>query len=83
MYYDNVSVVYMIVSAIHHCRMMHIKIDIHFIYEKVALGHVHKLHVLSSRQFVDIMTKGLHVQLFTEFRSSLCVQNSPASTVGG
>jgi hypothetical protein len=38
----------------------------------VALGQFRVLHVPSS-QFADIMTKGLPVQLFTEFRSSLCV----------
>jgi hypothetical protein len=35
--------------------------------EKVALGEVRVLHVSSSCQFMDIMTKDLHVQLFTVF----------------
>ena len=70
-YCDNVSVVYMTTNPVHHRRTKHIEIDIHFVREKVALGQVRVLHVPSSHQFADIMTKGLPVQLFTEFRSSL------------
>jgi hypothetical protein len=45
--------------------------------KKVALGQVRMLHVPSSHQFADIMTKGVPVQLFTDFRSSLCVRDTP------
>jgi hypothetical protein len=73
----------MTANPVHHRRMKHIEIDIHFIREKVALGKFRVLHVPSSHQFADIMTKGLPVQLFTEFRSSLCVRSPPAATAGG
>jgi hypothetical protein len=72
---------YMTANPVHHRRTKHIEIDIHFVREKVALGQVCVLHVPSSRQFADIMTKGLPVQLFTDFRSSLGV--SPPATAGG
>jgi hypothetical protein len=39
-YCDNVSVVYMMANAVHYQRTKHIKIDIHFVHEKVALGQV-------------------------------------------
>ncbi|WVZ98004.1 hypothetical protein U9M48_043497 [Paspalum notatum var. saurae] len=58
-YCDNVSAVYMIANPVHHRRTKHIEIDIHFIREKVALGDVRVLHIPSSHQFADIMTKGL------------------------
>jgi hypothetical protein len=61
----------MTANPIHHRRTKHIEIDIHFVREKVALGQVCVLHVPSSHQFADIMSKGLPVQLFTDFRSSL------------
>jgi hypothetical protein len=80
---DNVSAVYMTANPVHHRRTKHIEIDIHFVREKVALGQFRVLHVPSSHQFADIMTKGLPVQLFTEFRSSLCVRSPPAATAGG
>ncbi|WVZ78234.1 hypothetical protein U9M48_025980 [Paspalum notatum var. saurae] len=82
-YCDNVSTVYMTANPVHHRRTKSIEIDIHFVREKVALGQFRVLHVPSSHQFADIMTKGLPVQLFTEFRSSLCVRDSPAATAGG
>ena len=36
-YCDNVSAVYMTANPVHHRRTKHIKIDIHFVREKVAL----------------------------------------------
>jgi len=75
--------IYMTANPVHHCRTKHIEIDIHFVQEKVALGEIRVLHVpSSSHQFADIMNKGLPVQLFSDFRSSLCVCQSPASIVG-
>jgi hypothetical protein len=68
----------MTTNPMYHCRMKHIEIDIHFIREKIPLGQVRMLHMSSSHQFADIMTKGLHVQLFTDFWSSLRVRDSPA-----
>ena len=82
-YCDNVSAVYMAANPVHHRRTKHIEIDIHFVREKVALGQFRVLHVPSTHQFADIMTKGLPVQLFTEFRNSLCVRDPPAQTAGG
>jgi hypothetical protein len=39
--------------------------------------------VPSKYQFADIMTKGLPIQLFEDFRSSLCIRIPDASTAGG
>ena len=80
---DNVSAVYMTANPVHHRRTKHIEIDIHFVREKVSLGEVRVLHVPSSHQYADIMTKGLPVQLFTDFRSSLGVRDASPATAGG
>jgi len=82
-YCDNVSAVYMTANPVHHRRTKHIEINIHFVRKNVALGQVHVLHVPSSHQFADIMTKGLPVQLFIDFRSSLGVRQAPPATAGG
>jgi hypothetical protein len=51
-------------NHIQHRPTKHIEINIHFVYEKVALGHVRVLHVPLSHQFADIMTKGWLSALF-------------------
>jgi hypothetical protein len=67
---------------VHHRRTKHIELDIHFVREQVALGRVRVLHVPTTQQFADVMTKGLSTPVFEEFRSSLCVSGD-ASTGGG
>ena len=56
--------------------------DIHFVREKVARGHVRVLHVSSRYQIVDIFTKGLPRILFDDFRDSLSIREPPVSTAG-
>ncbi|GKE87784.1 ribonuclease H-like domain-containing protein [Tanacetum coccineum] len=63
-------------------RTKHIEIDIHFVHDKVAAGHVQVLHVPSRFQYEDIFTKGLPYSLFADFRSSLSICKSPALTAG-
>ncbi|GJW40939.1 ribonuclease H-like domain-containing protein [Tanacetum coccineum] len=79
-YCDNVSVVYMSANPVQHQRTKHIEIDIYFVRDKVAAGHVQVLHVPSRFQYADIFTKGLPNLLFAYFRSSLSVRKTPAPT---
>ena len=81
-YCDNVSAVYLSANPVHHRRTKHIELDIHFVREQVALGHIRVLHVPTFQQFADIMTKGLPTASFEEFRSSLCINRDAASTAG-
>ena len=81
-YSDNVSAIYLSTNPIHHRRMKHIELDIHFVREQVALGRICVLHVPTAQQFADVMTKGLPTSTFEDFWSSLCVTND-VSTAGG
>ena len=56
--------------------------DICFVDEKVKRGEIRVLHVPSQYQIVDIFTKGLPHILFDDFRCSLKVRETPASTAG-
>nr|GEY81414.1 ribonuclease H-like domain-containing protein [Tanacetum cinerariifolium] len=58
-YCDNVSAVYLSFNPVQHQRTKHIKIDINFVHDLVAVGQVRVLHVPSRYQFIDIFTKGL------------------------
>jgi hypothetical protein len=44
-YCDNISVVYLSNNPIQHQRTKHVEIDLHFVREKVVIGHVRVLHV--------------------------------------
>lgn len=78
-YCDNVSAVYLSGNPVQHQRTKHIEMDIHFVREKVQIGHIKILHVPSSLQYADIFTKGLPRFLFESFRSSLNVCSSNRS----
>ncbi|CAH9131347.1 unnamed protein product [Cuscuta epithymum] len=81
-YCDNVSAIYMSQNPVQHQRTKHIEMDIHFVRERVALGHVRVLHVPSRFQYADIFTKGLPRVLFEEFRSSLNIHSTHVQTAG-
>uniref|UniRef100_A0ACD5ZU54 Uncharacterized protein n=1 Tax=Avena sativa TaxID=4498 RepID=A0ACD5ZU54_AVESA len=65
-YCDNISAVYLAANPVHHRRTKHIELDIHFVREKVALGHLRVLHVPTSQQYADVMTKGLPTSTFQD-----------------
>nr|GEW03573.1 retrotransposon protein, putative, unclassified [Tanacetum cinerariifolium] len=45
-YYDNACAVYMSANPVQHRCTKHIEVDIHFVRDKVAAGHVRVLHVI-------------------------------------
>ncbi|GKE17058.1 ribonuclease H-like domain-containing protein [Tanacetum coccineum] len=69
-YCDNVSNIYLTANPVQHQRTKQIEIDIYFVRDMVARGHVRVLHVPSLYQYADIFTKGLPSALFEEFRFS-------------
>ena len=74
--------VYISSNPVQHQRTKDIEIDLHFIRERVALGHVKVLHVPTSSQYADIFTKGLPSTVFVEFQSNLNVRGIHDQTVG-
>jgi hypothetical protein len=69
-------------NPVQHQRTNHIEIDLHFVCDRVALGEARVIHVPTSSQFADILTKGLPTIVFEEFRSSLNIAPSVVSTAG-
>jgi hypothetical protein len=82
-YCDNVSTVYLSTNLVQHQCIKHVKIDLHFIQEHVAIGDVRVLHVSMTSQFVDIFTKGLPTLVFLEFWSSLNIHRGYSFDCGG
>jgi hypothetical protein len=81
-YCDNISAVYMSSNPVQHWWTKQIEIDIHFVWEKVALGQVRVLHVPTIAQFANILTKGLPTQPFSDIRFSLNVVEPHIDTAG-
>jgi hypothetical protein len=67
-YCDNISIVYLSTNPVQHQQTKHVEIDLHFIRDRVAIGDVRVLHVPTTSQFTDIVTKGLPSSTFSEFR---------------
>jgi hypothetical protein len=44
-YYDNVSAVYLSTNPIQHQHTKHVEINLHFVWERVAIGDVYILHI--------------------------------------
>ncbi|KAJ9564595.1 LOW QUALITY PROTEIN: hypothetical protein OSB04_000561, partial [Centaurea solstitialis] len=79
---DNVSAMYLASNPVQHQRTKHVEIDLHFVRERVAIGHVRVLHVPSAYQYADMFTKGLPTSLFLDFRNSLNIRLPPDQTTG-
>lgn len=82
MYFDSVSAIYLFSNPVQHQCTKQVEMDVHFVCERVALGHVRILHVPTSSQFADIFTKGLPTSIFNGFQTSLNVRSPPARTTG-
>jgi hypothetical protein len=72
-YCDNISVVYLSTNLVQHQRTNHIKINLHFVSDKVAVGAVLVLYVPTTTRYADIFTKRLPSSIFVETHSSLNV----------
>jgi hypothetical protein len=70
-YCDNVSDIYLSSNPVPHQRTKHVKINLQFIQERVAIGDVRILHVSMTFQFAAIFTKDPSTLIFLKFWSNL------------
>jgi hypothetical protein len=74
---DNVGATYLIANPIYHACTKHIKIDVHFVREKVANGALVVKFISSKDQLADLFTKALPTACFLQLRNNLNVSSSP------
>ena len=74
-YCDNISVISLSTNPVFHAKSKHIKIDYHFVCERVTRGDLQVQHVSSAEQFADILTKGLSAPLFRQHCGNLMLSS--------
>ncbi|PKA47126.1 Retrovirus-related Pol polyprotein from transposon TNT 1-94 [Apostasia shenzhenica] len=68
---DNISTINLTKNSINHSRTKHIEVKLHFIRYHVARGDIVLEHVGSKANLVDIFTKPLPENEFTNLRREL------------
>ncbi|KAH9740954.1 reverse transcriptase Ty1/copia-type domain-containing protein [Citrus sinensis] len=80
---DNLSAIHMIKNPVFHARMKHIKLDVHFVCEKVAKGSLFTRYVPSHLQITDTLTKPLGKHQFLTLRTKLGVHRMTLPSLRG
>jgi hypothetical protein len=70
---------YLSVNPIIHARTKHVKVDYHFVRDRVAKKEIQIRFIPSKDQLVDVLTKPLASSVFASLRSKLHVDNPPSA----
>jgi hypothetical protein len=70
---DNMSNIQFAKNPVFHARTKHIEVHLHFLREKVIDGEVDLLYVSTNQQVANILTKGLSMEKYTQFRDMMGV----------
>ena len=82
LYSDSQSAISMAKNPVHHDRTKHVRIDRHYIKEKINSGLISPEYIPSLQQVADILTKGLPRQQFQALTSKLGIINIYAQLEG-
>ncbi|KAE8690306.1 hypothetical protein F3Y22_tig00110896pilonHSYRG00049 [Hibiscus syriacus] len=76
---DNTSAVAMSANPIYHAQSKHVELDVHFVREKVAAGHICFNYVPVAHQVANGFIKPLSQEAFEEFRDKVKRKGADAS----
>lgn len=79
---DNLSVLALASNPIFHARTKHIKVDYHFVRDKVVNGDIVIKFVPTLSQAADLFTKGYTAACFLQLRHKLMICPCPLSLQG-
>ena len=68
---DNLGATYLTANPVFHARTKHIKIDFHFVRERVASGALEVRFISSNDQLADVFTKPATRQMLDRFSTNL------------
>jgi ATP sulfurylase len=79
LYCDNTSAIVIAHNLVQHDQTKHVKIDRHFIKEKLEVGTIVFLFVRSEQQLIDMLTKGVLSKVFNEslLKLGMCDIHAP------
>ena len=80
---DNIGAIALSSNPMFHARTKHVKIDYHFIREKVCNNDIKVQHVSTVDKIADVFTKGQTAQRFKHLKSKLMVCQNPINSKGG
>lgn len=72
---DNILATCITANPVLHDRSKHIKVDYHFVHERVSHGDLVVTYVSTQLQLADIFTKALPVQYILFWKSNLSVDS--------
>jgi hypothetical protein len=70
---DNLGATHLSHNPVHHSRMKHIQIDLHFVRDLVHRGAIHVQHVHTQNQLANLLTKPLSKQRTEHWRSKIAL----------
>lgn len=72
---DNLSTVLLATNPVLHARTKHIKLDLHFVREKLMQQEIEAKHVPAQDQLADDLTRAVPSSMFNSFRYKPSVEN--------